>query len=193
MVLDADVLRIVRQWPDCVRGYPLAILTPNGAEYERLLAALVADDGSGSQRSSSSELLPRLCQALGSVTIVRKGERDAIHGGTDAGGTVECAEPGSARRCGGQGDVLAGIMGTFAAWAALHERRLAAIGDTALPTPSWPVLAAFAACVATRRCAAAAFRRHGRTMTASDVVAEMGGVLPELCGDTLMPPARAGE
>jgi NAD(P)H-hydrate repair Nnr-like enzyme with NAD(P)H-hydrate dehydratase domain len=29
---------------------------------------------------------------------------------------VECAVPGGARRCSGQGDVLAGTVGAFAAW-----------------------------------------------------------------------------
>ena len=30
---------------------------------------------------------------------------------------LECSTEGSARRCGGQGDVLSGAIGTFAHWA----------------------------------------------------------------------------
>jgi len=54
---------------------------------------------------------------LGNVTIVRKGDEDVISNGTE---TVVCRTQGSMRRCGGQGDILAGAIGTMLAWAIKH-------------------------------------------------------------------------
>ena len=36
---------------------------------------------------------------------------------------LECKEKGSPRRCGGQGDILAGAIGVFFAWATQTEKR----------------------------------------------------------------------
>jgi hypothetical protein len=65
--------------------------------------------------------------SLGGPTIVKKGATDIIsdlEGFSDRflvfylffSGTVEVSYGGSARRCGGQGDVLAGVTATFACW-----------------------------------------------------------------------------
>jgi ATP-dependent NAD(P)H-hydrate dehydratase len=52
--------------------------------------------------------------SLGNVTIVAKGETDVITDGTTV---MQCSHVGSPRRCGGQGDILAGVIATFANWA----------------------------------------------------------------------------
>ena len=36
---------------------------------------------------------------------------------------IECREEGCTRRCGGQGDVLAGITGTLSFWATEREKQ----------------------------------------------------------------------
>lgn len=58
--------------------------------------------------------LKYLCLALGGVTIVRKGSSDMISCGGDV---YVVQEEGSMRRCGGQGDILAGCLGVSHYWA----------------------------------------------------------------------------
>lgn len=71
---------------------------------------------------------------MGNVTIVQKGQTDKISDGNTGKGwlhsgwlfsllmhsvpvVVECTEEGSPRRCGGQGDITSGSIGTFLSWA----------------------------------------------------------------------------
>ena len=54
-----------------------------------------------------------IAAALGGVTIIRKGQNDVI---SDGKRLIQCTRPGGLRRCGGQGDILAGITGTLAGW-----------------------------------------------------------------------------
>jgi Carbohydrate kinase len=55
-----------------------------------------------------------LCLALGGVTVFRKGANDTVSSGGDV---YVIHEEGSPRRCGGQGDILAGCMGVASYWA----------------------------------------------------------------------------
>lgn len=50
---------------------------------------------------------------LGNVCIIQKGAIDQCSDGEQVIGNDEFGSP---RRCGGQGDVLAGCIGTFASW-----------------------------------------------------------------------------
>ena len=47
--------------------------------------------------------------------------------------------------------------------------------------PSAPLLAAYTGCLLTRRFAKAAFAKHKRSMTAPDLIEEIGGVFEEFC------------
>lgn len=47
------------------------------------------------------------------VNILQKGHSDKI---SDGNIQLECSESGGLRRYGGQGDVVAGLLGTFLAW-----------------------------------------------------------------------------
>ena len=89
-------------------------------------------------------------------------------------------EGGSPRRCGGQGDVLAGSLATFLAWASIARRARARDVSLAEPKPSprlcpaEKVSAMAHAARVTRDAARAAFEKKKRAATASDVVEEMG-------------------
>jgi ATP-dependent NAD(P)H-hydrate dehydratase len=93
---------------------------------------------------------------------------------------------GSPRRCGGQGDVLAGALGTFLAWARNAERlrggngtgAAGAVGGEGGADPDRSartvLAAAYGASLVTRSAAALAFAQHGRAMTTPDLIAQLG-------------------
>lgn len=105
------------------------------------------------------------------------------------------------RRCGGQGDILAGTTGVFAAWAKMHADASSSahtagtdVGAAAHACVvhdagggeaySLPGLAAFGGSLLTRTCAARAFQQHRRGMTTPDMLA----VVPE-CFELAFPEA----
>ncbi|KAK3099405.1 hypothetical protein FSP39_003890 [Pinctada imbricata] len=106
-----DGLHLVTEFPDVVRGYKKAILTPNVVEFSRLYNKLFNEQP---DRSEPIVCLTKVCRELGNVTIVQKGEVDII---SDGENVLVCSNEGSPRRCGGQGDLLSGTMGTFTHWA----------------------------------------------------------------------------
>ena len=129
ILLDADGLFILSSAlrpgdhiPAPVAGRLLAALaacpvtlTPNRVEFERLCQALgLAERGSGSFERRA-ELAPLVARAIGEYAIVvAKGGDDVI---SDGATTIACSAEGSPRRCGGQGDVLAGLLLAMRAWA----------------------------------------------------------------------------
>lgn len=92
------------------------------------------------------------------AVIVRKGHLDLIAAGDSP--VLECTEPGAPRRCGGQGDVLAGSTAVMAAWA---QRGAAPLQHAAL-----------AACTLVRATAARTFAVKRRSMVAGDLLPELG-------------------
>ena len=151
-VIDGDALFAVAQEPGLLTRtrHPLAVLTPNRAEFSRLWEATGGGPLVGGPPSALLDCLQagELSARLGGVTILRKGATDCIAvrrpgvGGEEAGSSAPLASApsslvgeggdytvdpvgvaanvsggGSPRRCGGQGDVLAGAVGTFLAWA----------------------------------------------------------------------------
>ena len=185
-VLDADGIRLVLDNPSLVRGAEWVILTPNRPEYGRLVDAGLAaaagssvDGGSDGGGDDEGGRVAALARGLAGPTVVRKGPTDIISDGTTF---IECDEPGCLKRCGGQGDVLAGSIATFAGWARAAERagRLPAPAAGAIsPQPTSPMLAAYAGCLLTRRFAKAAFAKHKRSMTAPDLIEQIGDVFEE--------------
>ena len=111
-------------------------------------------------------------------TVVRKGATDLLSTASAVGAAWACDERGCLKRCGGQGDVLAGSIATMLSWAKAAETK--ARLPTELPAPP-PVLGAYAGCLLTRRFARAAFAKHKRSMTAPDLIEEIGGVFEEFC------------
>ena len=109
------------------------VITPNSAEFTRLVDAVKADiikqylhDSIDSSKRNYYELLLKelssadeivntraLSLALGGVTVLRKAEHDMITAGADV---FILREIGSPRRCGGQGDILAGCVAVALHW-----------------------------------------------------------------------------
>ncbi|XP_062831524.1 ATP-dependent (S)-NAD(P)H-hydrate dehydratase isoform X3 [Anolis carolinensis] len=167
IVIDADGLWLIAQQPSVIQNYPRAILTPNAMEFSRLYEAMLRDPVDSNDQHGC---LLRLSQALGNVTIVQKGERDLI---SDGEKVLVCSHEGSSRRCGGQGDLLSGSLGVLAHWALLA-------GPEKTNGQNPFLVAAFGACSLTRQCNHQAFQKCGRSMTASDMILEIGAAFNKL-------------
>jgi len=171
LVLDGDGLHLLVSRPSlrqaCVDAAGPVVLTPNVNEYRRLAAALGCEAEEAEGEAGPAALSAR----LGNAVLVRKGAVDVVACGTAP--ALLCDSPGSLRRCGGQGDVLAGVVGLFVAWAAQARRA----GERQAPSAQ---MAAYAACCVARAAAKAAYGAKGRSMLAGDVLAEVGRAAVEL-------------
>ncbi|XP_038618109.1 ATP-dependent (S)-NAD(P)H-hydrate dehydratase isoform X1 [Tachyglossus aculeatus] len=167
IVIDADGLWLITQHPALIQGYQRAILTPNLMEFSRLYETVVRDPVDGNDHRGC---VLRLSRAFGNLTIVQKGERDLL---SDGQKVLECGHEGSSRRCGGQGDLLAGSLGVFAHWAVLA-------GPEKTNGQNPFLVAAFAACSLTRQCNSQAFQKYGRSMTTTDMIAQVGAAFNRL-------------
>jgi ATP-dependent NAD(P)H-hydrate dehydratase len=116
LVVDADGLFLVQNQPDIVKGYASAVLTPNVMEFKRLCDKMGVDpdkvDG------GREKVCAELARKFGGVTIIQKGKQDIISNGKE---TMICDIEGGLKRCGGQGDVLTGCLGTLLAWKKLYS------------------------------------------------------------------------
>lgn len=78
-------------------------------------------------KTPASEKAALLSKALGGVTVLQKGPTDIISVDTSTSDTkaeVETLEvdvEGGLKRCGGQGDILSGTVGTMLAWGKCYE------------------------------------------------------------------------
>lgn len=183
LVIDADGLWLVQNAPETVRGYSRVVLTPNVVEFGRLCDQLQVD------RRDPEQAAQRLCDALGGPTIVEKGSVDRI---VSPAGAVVCDVEGGLKRCGGQGDLLSGMLGTFLAWAKRYEERMASGSGPVLavdkqeapqiPTERLPLLAAYGAATVTRTTSNLGFRRLGRSMLANDLMDDIGQAYEKVFG-----------
>ncbi|XP_069061215.1 ATP-dependent (S)-NAD(P)H-hydrate dehydratase isoform X2 [Pleurodeles waltl] len=161
IVIDADGLWLIAQEPSIIQGYKQAILTPNVIEFSRLYEAVIRDPVDTNDHDGC---VLRLSQSMGNLTIVQKGERDLI---SDGEKVIVCSHEGSSRRCGGQGDLLSGSLGVLAHWAFIA-------GPEKTNGLNPFLVAAFGACSLTRQCNNQAFQKYGRSMTTTDMIAEIG-------------------
>ncbi|EFJ51794.1 hypothetical protein VOLCADRAFT_116306 [Volvox carteri f. nagariensis] len=151
---------------DTVIGYRPCILTPNVAELGRIAEA-VGLQLPGQMSDAWLEHAPRVAQAFRGPVVLAKGKVDLLcgpgdhaGGGAGAGGSnssagggdaagstsggallqplLRCSSPGSQRRCGGQGDVLAGTAAAFLGWASKHKANAQRAGGEATGTPPLP-------------------------------------------------------
>lgn len=171
LVFDADSLFYIKDNPKLIESYEKAILTPNKIEFARLYNSLYKNE---LNRDATKEDIKAMSKILGNVTIVKKGVVDIITNGTH---TIVCDEPGSARRCGGQGDLLSGSMGVFNYWA--HKF----YNNKPMDRNSFhnaTIMAALGACMLTRRCNNFAFKKFQRSTITTDMIAEIHNAFTSL-------------
>ncbi|PWN52571.1 hypothetical protein IE53DRAFT_367085 [Violaceomyces palustris] len=198
LVVDADGLWLVQDQPEVILGYEKAVLTPNVVEFERLCKALdvkeeesLVMEGSNPKRE---ERVKRLAKALGGPVILEKGKLDRI---TDGIEMLENDLRGGLKRCGGQGDILSGCLGTFLAWSEIYRReriqgkgrgcgeeeKEEEDGGGLLKESELPLYSAFGASLVARTCSRLAFERLGRSMLAQDLLPEVGRAYEILFGE----------
>lgn len=169
VVIDADGLHIITEQPDLIKGYTKVILTPNVVEFSRLYKTLVGSVPGDVHTSSS---VSTVAKCLGNVTIVLKGPTDIIGDGVQ---TLVCKTEGSARRCGGQGDLLSGSLGTFSYWS--HRAMENPRKHELLVKYGASMCAAYASCHLTRLCNYKAFEKHHRSTITTDMIQEISNVM----------------
>lgn len=179
LVLDGDALLLVAREPLLVQGYSLCLLTPNLNEFRRLSSTMgISQHGSNTDRVN--RIIEVVLQLQGPL-LVSKGPVDVI---SDGKSTVVCGASAGNRRCGSQGDILAGVMAVFIAW---HRSFLVEVDksdDVVLPCVKNMVLAAFGACSVTRTACVCAFAAKRRSMLASDILEQLGTALEMLESST---------
>lgn len=172
MVFDADGLDFVCKDLNLVRGYDKAILTPNAMEFERLFESCF-DTTILDIEKKIGEVSREL-----QVTVLRKGVTDIIHDGSIL---IHSKEEGSARRCGGQGDILSGSLGVASFWAQ-QQFKNKDFADNSFLTPM--VIAGLFASILTRRANRIAFSSKGRSMITSDMLNTIGASLNSIINDS---------
>lgn len=130
LVIDADGLFLITQNLSLIKDYKNVILTPNAVELSRLV------------NCENEDKMPELVEKLGNRCVVlEKAMNDCIYD-LKSQHKVVCPVGGSNRRCGGQGDLLAGAVATFYHWA-LNLTEITEEGDLIENNPA--VLACYAA------------------------------------------------
>ena len=176
LVLDADALWMLAQdqYRSLLEGYKRVVLTPNVVEYKRLMSK--ADDNHDSCENDKDK--DEESNPFRDATIVRKGHTDSImKNGTEL---YSCEETGGMKRSGGIGDVLAGTLGTLVAW----NNILTNNGETennSTNTELDPLaLSCWTACCFVKRATKKAFDEKKRSMTAPDVLENLGPAIDEM-------------
>ena len=170
LVLDADALYLI-SLPSyrpiiqhaLTNKMNAIVLTPNVVEYKRLF------DGNES------------LDYLDGTIIIQKGEFDTIsyqHNQNDKKSMI-CAEQGGYKRSGGIGDVLAGVVGTLLAWNRILESKQ----DQEILLKN-RILSCWTACCITKKSTNVAFRIKKRSMTAPDIINEIGNVFDDMVTDS---------
>uniref|UniRef100_A0A1D1XGB6 ATP-dependent (S)-NAD(P)H-hydrate dehydratase n=2 Tax=Anthurium amnicola TaxID=1678845 RepID=A0A1D1XGB6_9ARAE len=172
IVIDGDGLFLVTNNLDLIRGYTLAVLTPNVNEYKRLIEKVL--DIHVTDQDASAELVS-LSRRIGGATILRKGKADLISDGE----TVNIVDIfGSPRRCGGQGDILSGSVAVFSSWA--RQQMFGKEGSNSSSSNPM-VLGCIAGSVLLRKAAYLAFADKKRATLTTDIIEFLGTSLEELC------------
>lgn len=168
MVVDADGLYLLQNHPDIFQGYSNVIITPNVVEFKRLCQAKSVDLSDFAAEKQAIEL----SKALGGVTILQKGEIDYA---ANAENSLSNDTSGGLKRCGGQGDLLSGVLGTFIAWERFYRNKEWSHDDS-VDLSSSKLICCWAASFIIRKSSKHAFEKHGRATQSSDMIAEIGPV-----------------
>jgi ATP-dependent NAD(P)H-hydrate dehydratase len=203
MVLDADGLFLLTQpeTRNILTGYKRVVLTPNVAEYGRLLHSLRDKEDDDEDDDDIQPQLSTLEKLLEGNVIVKKGQYDELssvvqtfHDGVSSvkRHDMVCEEMGGLKRSGGIGDVLAGTLGTFVAWHSIlsskeeKENDTAIIGnDNDMDAHDRLVLACWSACCVVKRATNYAFQEKRRSMTAPDVLDNIGKAMDNMTSSSI--------
>ncbi|XP_041970935.1 ATP-dependent (S)-NAD(P)H-hydrate dehydratase [Aricia agestis] len=168
LVIDADGLFLITQQPALIKDFSSPIiLTPNKIEFERL----IQNTGGISDLHKSSKY----------TTVLKKGENDEVLS-PDASLQWQSSVGGSARRCGGQGDLLSGSLAVFLYWCLLNGNKLPIDkgSDSKLSASSF---ACYASSALVRLCNEKAFKLKGRSMLATDMIEQIHDAFNQLYGE----------
>lgn len=176
LVIDADGINILLTHQNLLSGYKDAVLTPNIIEFGRLWEAYmttpvpkfnIQEPNIAWKDPESLEIrdVISLSQKIGSFLLI-KGQVDII---TDGQRCLCIGSEGSQKRCGGQGDILSGVISTC-----LYNAQ----------KNNTDFLQAIAlACMITRRSGLLAFRKKGRGLTAPDMIKALPKALSQVLGE----------
>ncbi|KAI7900938.1 Ribokinase-like protein [Cokeromyces recurvatus] len=167
IVIDADGLYLVQQYPETVKGYKKAVLTPNVVEFKRLCEKMNVQM---KDEKEKEEIAKELSQALGGVTVVQKGTVDYITNGDEV---LKCDIDGGLKRMGGQGDILSGAIAAFLAWGKAYENNVWEHSNE-VETKDIALYATYGACHITRTSSRLAFQKYGRSVLTSHMLEEIG-------------------
>lgn len=157
LVIDADGLFLITQNVPLIADYKNVILTPNAIEMFRLIG-------------DSDDKLQALAEKVGrNVVVMEKSLNDRIYD-TKNLLKIECPVGGSNRRCGGQGDLLAGALATFYHWSLNFKAKDNSEKPIVTNEESPAIVACYAASLLIKHCNELAYKKHGRSMTAQDMI-----------------------
>ncbi|EEA06691.1 carbohydrate kinase domain-containing protein, putative [Cryptosporidium muris RN66] len=111
-----------------------------------------------------------LSRSFGNVCIVLKGKFDII---TNGKVVAICNLSGSYKRCGGQGDILAGCIAPLFYWSI---QSLTNTTDETRYCNSPEIIAAYGACCITRLSAHIAFKKFMRSLNASHIIDDLSHI-----------------
>ncbi|KAF7356495.1 ATP-dependent (S)-NAD(P)H-hydrate dehydratase [Mycena venus] len=183
VVLDADALWMVGQDISLIKGYRRAVVTPNVAEFSRLSEQLGVDPKTPADERAG-------LGATDIISVDTTGDAASLEASQLAGAdpqkekaqeTVEVDTKGGLKRCGGQGDVLSGTVGTMLAWAKCYEDGI--FGNGSIPASRFPLLAAVGGSMVTRTASRRAFFKEGRGVVTQDMLPEVGKAFAEVFGE----------
>jgi ATP-dependent NAD(P)H-hydrate dehydratase len=172
LVIDADALYMLSlpEYRNLLQGYDKVMLTPNVIEYKRLFAK---DSSTGTSLSTEGGGESEATNSFASAVIVVKGEHDEIY--RNGARVMVCEEQGGLKRSGGIGDVLAGTVSTLVAWhVILKGRNVDGTTVTDTDADADLALSCWTACCFIKRATKRAFDSKRRSMTAPDVLDELG-------------------
>ena len=197
LIIDADGLHFltVNNNLQLINGYLKCILTPNQVEFNRLVDSskclltsdneyiysnLMSLENESNDAVNSDELKAKkvllLAKLLNGVTILCKGSKDVISNGDSSNSVYLVDMEGCPKRCGGQGDVLAGCLGVASFWGLRAANKAANnIGNL----QSYQIQACLLSSAVTKLASEKAYSLKKRGMTSPDVIEQICHVFPE--------------
>ena len=178
IVIDADALALFTQKEHSTillqqlhnlninNGCAPIVLTPNAAEYSRLI-----------NNFSSSSSLEHTFQGL-NIILIQKGQFDTIVSYLNRK-SITCWEEGGLKRSGGIGDILAGCLGSFLAWQNILQSR-SNMDDNGDQGEDATLMACWMACTIVKQATKQAYQKYYRSMTAPDILPYIGPTLHNL-------------